>query len=194
MGSSVFPAAASGPTLAEITTAIQTNGSAFSANWTNIYAGSPGAVSTFTVSGLGSYKYLRVRWNSVGGSVAGHQLQARLNGDAGANYYTHRTYGTQSAYIGSTSTSNIQTEFNFRRVDPDAGDDNGGGFEIFGSNSSAIKVLKDFEHIWFDGGQTLAVASNANLWQSTAAITSITLFVTGGTFTTNSKFFIDGAN
>lgn len=211
--SSLVPAA-TGPTLAEITAAITTNAAPasvtntsiatqvannatpFGGTWTNLYANTPGtSVGTLTISGLGSYKYIRVGWNGVGCSTAGNNLQIRFNGDAGSNYYGPRGYANSTGPFTNTSSSGPLTFFNFNRcgIDGEA-NANTGQFDVFGSNSAAYKVLNNQQHMFFDGSAQIGLVRAVNTWYSTAAITSITFFFNAGNFTTGSKFYIDGAN
>ena len=195
MGSSVFPAASSGPSLAEITTAIQNNGSAFSGTWTSLYSGSPAANATsVTVSGLGSYKYLRVRWSVVANST-GNNFWVRFNGDAGSNYNDHRGYITPSfGPFTAVSAGNGTTQFNFRRCSGSASEVNIGGFEVYGSNQSGVKALASQEHM-FNDSSYYGLGQAVSTWRSNAAITSLTFFMGGGAgFDSSTIFWVDGAN
>ena len=60
MGISVIPAAASGPTLAQITTEINDHGSPIPSYELIADAVSISGVTNFTVSGLSDYKFLRI--------------------------------------------------------------------------------------------------------------------------------------
>lgn len=196
MGSTVFPAPASGPTLAEITTAIQTNASPFGGTWTNLYNTNPTAnAASVTVSGLGSYKYLRVRWSVVANS-AGNNFEVRFNGDTGGNHFDHRGYVTPSSGpFTSTSIRNSSNGFNFRRTSGSTSEANVGGFEIWGSNQSGIKALANQEHMFFDGSTYYGLGEAVSTYRSTSAITSITFFFSGaGAFDSSTLLWIDGAN
>lgn len=188
--------AVAAPSLASITSAVQANaGSPYGGTWTNIYAGNPGAVTTFTTSGLSAYKYIRVGWNDVGCSNAGNNLQIRLNGDSGANYYDVRGYANQTSPYSNTSTMGAVNQFNLRRCDATATLGNTGQFDIYGSNNtSTYKVLNNQQHVFYDGSQQVGLVRAVSVWQATAAISSITFFFANGTFTSTSRLFIDGAN
>lgn len=187
--------AAAVPTTAGITSIVQANaGSPFGGTWTSLYANSPATLATsLTVSGLGSYKYLRVRWFVVANS-AGNNFEVRLNGDTGSNYNDHRGYSTDTSPFTAVSIRHPGTGFNFRRTSGLASEANVGGFEIWGSNQSGVKALANQEHTFFDSAYR-GLGHAVSTWRSTAAITSITFFFSGsGAFDSSTVIYVDGAN
>lgn len=119
MGSTVFPAAASGPTLTDITTAGNNAGwgannpgwGDYNTNWTYIGAFTLGS-SSLTYSGISGYKKLRILAIGLERGVAtgSADLRLKINNDAdtlnyirtedfGSSYTTTDTYDAGQAFI-----------------------------------------------------------------------------------------------
>ena len=108
MGISVIPAAASGPTLAQITTEINDHGSPIPSYELIADAVSISGVTNFTVSGLSDYKFLRIYvFGTMPGSAG--DVYLRYNSDSGSNYSDWTTSGSSvrisKHIIGAFATS-----------------------------------------------------------------------------------------
>jgi hypothetical protein len=186
--------AAAVPTTAGITSIVQANaGSPFGGTYTNLGFQSGSGVNTITFSSLGGYKYLRFVvmgfYPSAGGPA---DIGFRFNGDSGSNYKFHMagggTSGTPAFNYGDFSTYGfICSSGNQNTVYFD--------FEIPGSNSSAHKIARCLGGFHYTGGQYVNNTSGFTYWGSTAAITSISIFLTASTGSgANTGIYMYGAN
>jgi len=169
-------AASSGVTLAAIGTQVANNASPYGGTWANVATTSATAVSTITVSGLTGYKFLKIF--CVVENVSAAYMRYRLNGDTGSNY----NYWTHTSGAGTDIGRTADTSIIVRR------DDTGGGgfiFDIPLANSTGHN--KYIEEI---GGRSGSLMTGRGVWNSTAAISSFTLF--GPTFDTYIRVW--GAN
>jgi hypothetical protein len=150
-----------------------------------------GSSGTITFSSIPStYKSLQIRCNFIP-SVAGTIMQLRVNGDTGLNYSRHfiATQGANGLITAQTS----QGGFN---IGPTNGTDttqpNLAIIDIH--NYQAVGPSKT---IRFLSGVARAQASNSitiggGMWNSSAAITSVTLVLSSGNFSTNSTMSLYG--
>ena len=142
---------------------------------------SPSAVSTVTFSSIpATYKSLQVRFNLVT-SASSTYFGLQMNGDTGANYAFHQLAGNgAAAYAGGGATQNygvinpaltVTTYPNVGIVDI-----------LDYANTNKNKTVKS---IAGSNNNTSAgcIAIESDVWLSTAAITSLTLFIGSGTFT-----------
>lgn len=163
-----------------------------------VSVGSAGA-SSITFSSIPStYKHLQIRgiMRITTGTAGTNDLQIRFNSDSGSNYAYHALMGSgAAAQIGAASTQTIGTAG--RAVIPR----NSSGASIYGTivtdildyaNTSKYKTLRGLGGM--DNNSTNGYISlTSSLWQSTSAITSITLTDEGsGTFSQYSTFSLYG--
>lgn len=213
MGIAVFPTPASGPSLAEITTAIQTNAapasvtnasiatqvtnnaSPFNATWTELYANTSaiGAASV-SVTGLSSYKYIQVSWFNAGASSAGAGLIVRFNNDSSNlySYFFPTLYGSNGGADARYGSYTTGLEFaNLRNDGP-----NNGWFTILGANNSTgpKQISIQGGSIW-DGSATANYSGGGfGYYRSNSAISSIQLVSPAANFTTGTRIAILGGN
>jgi hypothetical protein len=181
--------AGSVPTLAQITSTVQANaGSPFGGTWTNIASTRVNGnnISSITWSSLSGYKYLRiiVQALSYNNGSNDSQFGLRINGDTGANYVStldvragaHSSVGLEGAqqYDGNiwlVSSSHVASRssrsFFF--------------IEIDGSNSSKIKDIYYRFNYYYPAANQVYGGNGYAIWNSTAAISSLTFFNTGST-------------
>jgi len=190
MGYSVFPAPASGPTLAEITTAIQNNATPYNGTWTDIAYQSGNGLTAVTFSSISGYKTLRLA--SIGLPAGGGNINVTFNGDTGGNYSTFtlrsrdttntftnvRTPQGTSIVLGLSDSGSIEAHLTIQNA----------------SSSTASKQLSLVNAAWpgATGGDYLF-----GIYRSTSPITSITITRGGGgTWATSSPigFYLYGAN
>lgn len=172
-------AASAGVTLAAIGTQVANNASRFSATWTNLGFVSSAAQSSVTFSNLSGYKYLRLICNYMSCSNNG-ALNLRFNSDSTPNnYHWFNTYiqsGSQglSASIGSNEmrlTDTMSASSSMMTY-----------LEIDNSNYAVTKKVF-FQSSWQStSGQWTLGPQGQGIWRSTAAISSITLYPSSGTF------------
>ncbi len=158
---------------------------------------SPSGTGTLTFSNLGAYTHLELRWNARGDEAAiSSTLGMRFNGDTGANYDSERMQA-----FGSTATATeglAATSANIGTVTAASG--TGAGMSssgvisildylgtVFQKNGIAIAAIHRATSTGNTGQQTLGFA-----WRNTAAISSITILLSGGNFVAGSKFSLYG--
>jgi len=188
--------AASVPTLAQINTAVSTNASPFGGTWTTVYDNrNVSGVSSVTVSGLGSYKYIKViysLWLVSGGG--GTQLNLRLNGDTGSNYFYNfikRENGGASLQ-SYTEYSASQIGFNF--VSADFENQCTGTINLINAQAGSFKIVEGGPGRSRENNTTgMQLGSNSG-WYSNAGITSLTIFNNNANFGTGGDIIILGAN
>lgn len=177
MGIAIIPAASSGPTLAEITTAIQNNAAPasvtnssiatqvannatpFGGTWTNVAENTFSSINTVTVSSLGGYKFLK-GWIVITQVPSSSQAVGfRINGDT-----------TAGNYVWNPDNQITRSYFNFGG---NAGFGMSMNFEIFPANSTSVNKVIDWKVFKPSSG---ASERNTLLWKNNAAVSSITLF------------------
>lgn len=141
-----------------------------------------GGTSTITFSSIPStYKHLEIRSFGANSATNNQYVKLVFNSDTGANYAEHHLSGN-----GSTANAGANASFN-----------NGGLYfgmglpgtllsNVFGAgvttildyaNTNKYKTVRSLDG--FDGNGSGGVEIVSSLWQSTSAITSITLTVNG---------------
>jgi len=169
MGISVFPAAASGPTLAQITSAIKADGSPIPSYQVIASAVSISGVVSYTVTGLSDYKFLRIYVFGTMPANAG-EVYFRYNSDTGNNY---------SQWTNSGATTRISRH--------EIGD-----FATTGNKW--IKIDVENNTMYKSGTVEPGGLPSRNLiYESTTIISSITILNERNTnFGTDSFLFIQG--
>lgn len=169
MGIAVFPAPASGPTLAEIQTAVSTYSTPYNGTWTDLgITRANGGLSSITVSGLGGYKELRMQL-FLSASTSSY-ITMRLNGDTGSNY------GYVNSVYNSIGSSYITTGM---RLNQASGADTTSLITISPANSTTAKksIATGTNH-----SQLNNLGNFHGLWYNTSAVTSVTFALNTGTF------------
>jgi hypothetical protein len=180
-------------------------GTASSASNSVTVAGDFVAIATATVDASGAssvtfsnipqgYKHLELRCNAQINTGA-EAILMQLNGDTGNNYALHFLYGSGSAAGGSASTSRASLGLYWDMGVPAISN-------VFApnitsitdySNTNKYKTLRALDG--YDANGSGAVELISGLWQSTAAVTSITLTPNSAkSFTQYSTFELYGVN
>ena len=185
--------AAAVPTTAGITTIVQANaGSPYSGTITNLGYQSGNGASTVTFSSLGGYKKVVIRWTGCD-TTSATNARIRINGDTGVNYglFGRNLSGTAWSANVSAKANNIYMQSTGSGANAS---DFSGLLTLIDSNSGAYKIGKVEHHGW-DGGTTVNGDKNW-IWASTAAITSVSIYIDAGTFTTSgiAGFYAIGYN
>ena len=149
-----------------------------------------GSSSTITFSSIPqTYKHLQIRSNA--GDGAGNIINLRFNSDSGSNYAYHRILGN-----GTTVTATgAATQTESAAVAYARGTTSIMGVSITDvldyPSTSKYKTIRSFMGYDLNGSGQLYLSSG--LWQSTSAVTSITLINNGGAnFSTASTFALYG--
>lgn len=161
-----------------------------------VTVGAGGSSSISFTSIPSTYKHLQVRLigrSDRGGGNNGDYIKLTMNSDTGANYADHQLTGD-----GSTAATSVATSANFIRMNRIAATSS--TTNVFGTivmdildyqNTNKYKTTRQLGgndtngsgDVWFISG----------LWQSTSAISSLTLTVGGGTnFLQYSSFALYG--
>ena len=149
------------------------------------------ATASVTFSSIPStYTHLQIR-AIFSPSVTGAYTSLRFNSDTGANYTIHKLSGNGSAASAAGYSSRTDTAFN---------DDSNGTTSIFGAvvcdildyaNTSKYKTQRSLYGVDLNGSGTMFLTSG--LWQSTTAISTITIAATSsGLFNQYSSFALYG--
>jgi hypothetical protein len=163
-------AASSGVTLAAIGTQVANNSSPFGGTWANVGVTSPNGTNTLTFSGLSGYKFYRLYVSAENFSNSAGMF-IRLNGDSSSiyNYF----------YSNGNSGSNTLKGDNTFSISPSSGSGRGYFVDIPYANSTSVD-----KHLQIVCGQlngTSAPAVAGCVWASTAAISSIQVYINNGT-------------
>ena len=162
-------------------------------SYESIQSATSSAASTISFTSIGStYKSLQIRSAVVQSS--GNPLRIRINSDTGNNYSYHYLNGAGGSGVGTggaATTSGIQIQSVY------------GGSSTYATvliidlidyeSTSKYKTIRIFDG--WDANGSGVVELTSGLWQSTSAITSITIDAVGaGTFTgTTALYGIKGA-
>jgi hypothetical protein len=147
------------------------------------------AASTITFSGIPStYKHLQIRGLQKM-TTATRWSWVQFNGDAGSNQYTYHSLQGNGSSASAAGSSFATTYGRVTLADPQFG---GAIFDILDyANTSKIKVIRSLWGTDLNGSGYVGINSSA--WNSTAAITSITIGCEGAdTYTQNSQFTLYG--
>ena len=147
-----------------------------------------GSSATITFSSIPStYKHLQIRYIARGSTD--NVSYVRFNSDTGANYSDHMLYG------GGT-TANVLSDVNNTRMGQLRHSDTTsivgvGIVDILDyTNTSKYKTMRALTGCDFNGSGIVMMTSGS--WRNTNAITSITLNVDGGNYTTDTVFALYG--
>jgi hypothetical protein len=145
--------------------------------------GSTAASTTFS-SISGSYTDLVIIINA--NSTTGSSIQMQFNGDTGSNY-SRTVLGGNGSAIQSFSQANTA----FINLSNDS--------QLSSEKTNQIVHIQNYSNattrktsLSKSNSATYGVDLVAGLWRNTSAITSVTLLVTGNTFTVGSIFTIYG--
>ena len=157
------------------------------------YSGGSTSVTLSSIPSTYKHLQLRVFAKDSNGGGTGNVMQIRLNSDTGSNYAYHdieangssvSAYGisTQTIIYGSVIASN------------------GSGASVYGTqiidlldyaNTNKTKTLRIMGA--YDNNGSGEIRYGSGLWNSTSAVTSITLTLNGGdTFSSGSQFSLYG--
>jgi hypothetical protein len=152
--------------------------------WSTTLAAS---ASSITISNIPqTYRHLQVR--SLANNSTITNIWMRINSDTGANYATHYLNGDGSS-AGASSYVNqgdgIYYGYN------EAVQSCGAVLDLLDyTNTNKFKTTRNLTG--FDNNGSGQIFLWSGLWRSTSAVTALTIYSQGGTFTQNSSFALYG--
>jgi hypothetical protein len=159
-------------------------------------ASGTGSSGTITFSGIPStFKHLQIR-GIFNDSLGYSTLRIQINSDTGSNYSWHRLFGEPgSSASGQAQGGATQTAIIPGTNGGPTGDTEMGAiiadFLDYGSTTKN-KTVRTFSGVASTTSAYNYVAVSSGLWMSTSAITSISLFVSGANWRTNTTFALYG--
>jgi hypothetical protein len=177
MASTVFPAASSGATLAEIAGVASPYGGTITSLGSTALTG-----ASVTISSLSSYKYLKlIIVNGLTNAAAGY-IRIRFNG-ATSNYADWTLGQGGNTYFDYTQSSDNGIHILYTN----ASNPGNAYLEIRDSNSSAPKII---QHKAMGYTSPMLRFDGAGVWNDSAAITSINISHTGGSFNSGTVYLM----
>lgn len=156
-----------------------------------------GSSSSVTFSSIPStYQHLQIRAiarEASGGNVFGN-FSITANGDSGSNYTLHQLYGDGTAYSnGSSGYGTVSALVNIAGNSSGANTYGTGVVDILDyTNTNKLKTFRSLSGMDNNTGGGF-ILLRSQLWNNTAAITSLTLTdLSGVAFTTASSFALYG--
>jgi len=127
------------------------------------------------------------------GSLVHGSIEMRPNSDSGSNYSQTTLYGTGSAAVSANGSAQSSAIFQRQIVGDTATANTFSNSEIYIPNylSSDKKPMSGFG-VGENNATLASLAVSANLWQGTAAITSIFLQSNGTNWLSGSSFYLYG--
>jgi hypothetical protein len=148
-----------------------------------------GSSGTITFSSIPSdYKHLQIRGTSYDGT--GFSVRMRFNGDTGSNYAWHRLTGTGASATAGGAAS--ETDISIINTNGNTSSYPASLIVDIHDYASTTKNKTSRTFTGLDENNTNGeVSLRSGLWQSTAAITSISI-LTNGNFTNLTKLALYG--
>lgn len=154
-----------------------------------------GSSASITFSSIsGTYQHLQIRAITKDTSAFGvgsRSIGIRINSDTGSNYAYHSIIGNGS----SASANGVATQTR-GFIGEGMGDGTANVFAVSiidihdYASTSKTKTIRSFNGV--DNNGTGRVSMYSTLWNSTSAITSITLLLSGDAWTSTSSFALYG--
>ena len=209
MGISTFPAAASGPTLAEITTAITTNAAPASVtnssiatqvannapssnNWTLVATSASLDYNTgsVTFSGLSGYKTYKILIPYIQISGAASALGLRINNDASADFYPRSGWNLYNSAVNASY--GVSTYFYVTGLNS-SGQIFFSEIIIENNTTSTPKIIRTKSSTNYTYG---AVNEHTGACRNTTPTSSLTVYNAdnSGVFGYNARMYLFGAN
>lgn len=158
-----------------------------------VTVGSGGSSSISFTSIASTYKHLQIRYNFAV-DTNDRVYRMRFNSDSGSNYAFHELAGNGSSATtyAATSSTGIDGGYNYTASGFSTSYFTGGIMDVLDyANTSKYKTTRALDGIDFNGSGRVTLHSG--LWQSTSAVSSITLIpFTNGSFVQNSSFALYG--
>lgn len=151
------------------------------------------ATASITFAGIpNTYKHLQIRFSAIPTSAAGtYRIRGQFNGDTGNNYATHLVFGDGSG-VGAAAGSTInQFTVGSSVLGRGANQTVAGIIDVLDYvNTNKFKTARTLAGGDFNGSGEIDL--NSGLWQSTNAITSVSLYFDTTTIAQYSQFTLYG--
>lgn len=144
-------------------------------NFESIATSTPSGVNTFTFSSIpGTYTHLQIRFSSVQAS-GGSLFYVRFNSDTATNYAWHELNGQGSAAAAYSGATQAYIKIFGRNVGTGGSNPTAGVVDILDyANTNKYKTSRSL--VGMDANGSGEIDFMSGLWQSTSAITSITIY------------------
>lgn len=167
-------------------------------NWTLVNTGGTtlSGAATITVSGISGADKIMILVQSAVGTGAQNAVFVRLNGDTGSNYYR---YGTEIEFASSYAASNLNviggatTGIRMFGHSTNANSKGSGYCLITGCNASGVKVFTESAGADASGGSSSSQTNLGGYYDSSSAITSISLFNNTANFSSGTVYVYTSA-
>jgi hypothetical protein len=154
-----------------------------------------GGLATITFADIPTgYQHLQIRGMVLGSAAASGSLQARFNNDSGTNYTRHELggNGTTAFYYATTGQTSANMYGYYDNIS------NSGFPCVFVmdlldyANTNKNKTMKVLAGMDKNGSNYGEIFLKSSLWQSTSAISSVSIFIGGQNFAVNSSISLYG--
>lgn len=153
-----------------------------------------GTAATITFSSIpGTYKHLELRGIARVTGTSNEAVKINFNGDTGSNYAEHHLNGNGSSAVAGANSSYGSGAMYWGMGAPYTSNVFGGNITTIldYANTSKYKTVRSLDG--FDANGSGGIELVSSLWQSTSAITSITLTPNSGvSFNTYTHFALYG--
>jgi hypothetical protein len=154
-----------------------------------------GASGTITFSSIpATYKHLQIRGMGFGNS--GGQLFLRLNGDTASNYTRHRIVGYSSVVYASGETAQTSIRMCVDDINYASMGTTNPTVAITDivdyASTTKYKTVKTLGGIESNNAGNGEIDLTSGLWLSTSVITSVSVIISAGSFTTDTVFSLYG--
>ena len=170
-----------------------------SANWTLLNSGGTAltAAQTITVSGISAKDKIMIFVTGASSVNSAARIRVRLNTDTASNYYAYgfkmvmeSVYASQEVSKGYTLNDD---SFVLAQMATSATSQVHGSLELSGCNSSGVKIMKMTGGATGGGGNTQENHSAFGYYNSSSAITSISINSESGNFDNGTVFVYTSA-
>lgn len=157
-------------------------------------ANGTGSNTSITFSSIPTtYSHLQLRWFSKTNESAAYTfLYIRLNSDTGSNYATHELYGNGSSAGAAAGTTQTSGWLGYSGAANTTSNYGVGVTDILDyAKTNKYKTIRTLTGLDSNGAGSVGLESA--LWQSTSAVTGITIFASGSpSFTSGTTFALYG--
>lgn len=174
------------PTLSQINTSVSTNASPYGGTITNLGVSSVSGTGTITFSSLSSYKYLKFFMGL--NTISPTTLRMRFNGDSGSSY----RFATAVDRGGISSLQSLGLGPMFELDPASSNNIRWWSIEIPMSNAGEYKTYMAYGYGTTDGAAP-GIGYSHGVWNSTAAISSVTFLTGTGNFDSGAIYGIGAA-
>lgn len=167
---------------------------AVSDNWTLLNSGGTAltGAATITVSGISNRSKIFILVSGASSASASSFIGVRINADTATNY---NIYGVQQAFGAAYAAGSFdnwtapnETHYRLARLSSNAASTLSGYAMITGTNTSGVKVITAAASAGPGGGDGHRAYVTGGFWNSSASVTSVSLFSETGNFDAGTLF------